>query len=214
MSIGMADSCAELRYESWLHHQEVMTTLKAMKGGTSVPPPVAEAVGQACPPCQCVSPAAVVEAWWQPYLYRGGPAATLLLMLSWRLSFRWYWKLLCMALAAAIDPLTSAVWLVWVLSTEWVWVWESLRRAWNAKVETISRAPLMRWVRVFRCVHADEAPLDDQMRVGDVVDGEEPALVVTVSGTPTAGVVTSLPDSHASTPTRFVRRFIDFMTDN
>ena len=72
----------------------------------------------------------------------------------------------------------------------------------------------MRWVRVFRCVNADEAPLDDQMRVGDVVVGEEPAVVVTVSGTPTAAVVTSLPDSHASTPTRFVRRFIDFMTDN
>jgi hypothetical protein len=52
------------------------------------------------------------------------------------------------------------------------------------------------------------------MRVGDVVVGEEPAVVVTVSGTPTAAVVTSLPDSHASTPTRFVRRFIDFMTDN
>jgi len=46
------------------------------------------------------------------------------------------------------------------------------------------------------------------------VVGEEPAVVVTVSDTPTTAVVTSLPDSHASTPTRFVRRFIDFMTDN
>jgi len=214
MYIGMADSCAALRSENWLHHQEVMKTLKYLQGGTGVSPPVAEAVGQACPPCQCVSSAVSVEAWWQPYIYRGGPAATLLLMLSWRLNLRWFWKLLCMALAAAIDPLTSAVWLVWVLSTEWVWCWESLKRTWNAKVEAVARAPLMGWVRAFRCVSADEAPLDDQMRVGEVEDGEEPAVVVTVAGTPTSAVVSSLPDSYASTPTRFVRRFIDFMTEN
>jgi len=214
MYIGMADSCAALRYENWLHHQEVMKTLKSMQGGTGVPPPVAEAVGQACPPCQCMSSAVAAEPWWQPYIYRGGPAATLLLMLSWRLNLRWYWKLLCMALAAAIDPLTSAVWLVWVLSTEWVWCWEGLKRTWNAKVEAVARAPLMGWVRVFRCVITDEAPLDDQMRVGEGEVGEEPAVVVTVARTPTSSVVSSLPDSYASTPTRFVRRFIDFMTDN
>jgi len=210
----MADSCAELRYENWLHHQEVMKTLKSLQGGTGVSPPVAEAVGQACPPCQCVSPSAAVEAWWQPYIYRGGPAATLLLMLSWRLNLRWYWKLLCMALAAAIDPLTSAVWLVWVMSTEWVWCWEVLKRSWNTKIEAVSRAPLMGWVRVFRCVIADEAPLDDQMRVGEDEVGEEPAVVVTVARTPTSAVVSSLPDSYATTPTHFVCRFIDFMTEN
>ena len=82
-------------------------------------------------------------------------------------------------------------------------------------MEVVARTPFLGWVRSLRCNTAEEdGPLDDQIRVGEVEDGEEPAVVVTVPGTPTSTVVASLPDSRVSTPSRFVNRLVDFMSNN
>ena len=81
-------------------------------------------------------------------------------------------------------------------------------------MEMISRTPFLGWVRSLRCNTADEDDLlDDQIRVGTDEDGEEPALVVTVARTPTSAVVSSLPVS-PNTPSRFVSRLVDFMSNN
>ena len=212
---GMDDSCSALRYDSWKQHQEVMAVLKTMQGGAVVSPPVAEAVMATCPPCQCLlTSAATVEPWWQPYVYRGGPAATLLLVLAWKLGLQWYWRLLGLILAAFIDPLTTVIWLGWAMSTEWSFWWGSLTRLWNTKLEVIARTPFLGWVRSLRCNIAEEdGLLDDQIRVGIVEDGEEPASVVTVARTPTSAVVSTLPIS-PNTPSRFVSRLVDFMNNN
>jgi len=81
-------------------------------------------------------------------------------------------------------------------------------------VEMISRTPFLGWVRSLRCNTADEDDLlDDQIRVGTVEDGVEPTFVVTEARTPTSAVVSSLPISPNS-PSRFVIRLVDFMSNN
>lgn len=81
-------------------------------------------------------------------------------------------------------------------------------------MEVIARTPFLGWVRSLRCNIAEEdGLLDDQIRVGIVEDGEEPASVVTVARTPTSAVVSTLPIS-PNTPSRFVSRLVDFMNNN